>query len=127
MNEELQFARKLTLALNHSTDALDDGIGARLHMARTAALERQRQPSAMLSLAGLGNLTTDLLRSNLAPTMLAFALMIGAAGAVYVDNVSRADENAKIDSALLSDALPINAYLDDGFQLWVESSSPSSD
>lgn len=127
MNEELQFAHKIRHVLYQGTDTLDSKVAARLHAARTAALGHQRQPAALLSLAGLGHLTTDFFRSSFAPTVLAFALVIGAAGALYVDDVMQADETEEIDSALLSDELPINAYLDDGFQAWVDSTSPSSD
>lgn len=127
MNEELQFAHKLRHVLYEGTDTLDAGIAARLHAARTAALAHQRQPAALLSLAGIGHVTADFFRSSLAPTVLAFALVIGAAGALYVDDVMQADETEAIDSALLADELPLNAYLDDGFQVWVDSTSPSSD
>lgn len=127
MNEELQFAHKIRHVLHHGTDTLDDKVAMRLHMARTAALAHQRQPAALLSLAGLGHLTADFFRSSFAPTVLAFALVLGAAGVLYVDDVMQADETEEIDSALLADELPINAYLDDGFQAWVDSTSPSSD
>lgn len=127
MNEELQFAHKVRHVLYQGTDTLDGSVAARLHAARTAALDRQRKPAALLSLAGLGHLTVDFFRSSLAPTVLAFALVIGTVGALYVDENIRSDETEELDSALLSDELPINAYLDDGFQAWVDSASPSSD
>lgn len=127
MNEELQFAHKIRHVLYEGTDTLDAKIAVRLHQARTAALGRQRQPVALLSLAGIGHVTADFFRSSLAPTVLAFALVIGAAGALYVNDMVQDTETEEIDSALLSDELPINAYLDDGFQAWVDSASPSSD
>jgi hypothetical protein len=34
-------------------------------------------------------------------------------------NIEKAAENEEIDSALLADDLPINAYLDKGFQAWL--------
>jgi hypothetical protein len=127
MNEDLQFAHKIRHVLYQGTDTLDAKIAARLHQARTAALGHQRQPVALLSFAGIGHATADFFRSSVAPTVLAFALVIGAAGALYVNDMMQDDETEEIDSALLSDELPINAYLDDGFQAWVDSSSPSSD
>lgn len=127
MNQELQFAHKIRHALYQGTDALDPKVAARLHAARTAALGRQRQPAALLSLAGIGHVTADFFRTSLAPTVLAFALIIGAAGVVYFNDMQQASENEDIDSALLTDDVPINAYLDDGFQEWVASSSPASD
>lgn len=127
MNEELQFAHKIRHVLYQGTDTLDAEIAARLHAARTAALGHQRRPVALLSLAGIGHVTADFFRTSLAPTVLAFALIIGAAGVVYFNDMQQASENEDIDSALLTDDVPINAYLDDGFQEWVASSSPASD
>jgi hypothetical protein len=127
MNQEQLFGHKIRHALHQSTDELDAGIAARLHAARTAALDHQRQPVTLLSFAGLGHATTEFFRSTLAPSMLAFALVIGATGALYVDNIMQIDDVEELDSALLSDELPINAYLDDGFQVWVDSSLSASD
>lgn len=127
MNEDLLFAHKIRHVLYQGTDTLDTGIAIRLHQARTAALGHQRKPVAFLSLAGIGNATVDFFHSSFAPTVLAFALLIGAAGALYVNDKMQDDETEAIDSALLSDELPVNAYLDAGFQAWVDSSSPSSD
>lgn len=127
MNEELQFAQKIRHALNQGNDEIEAKLAIRLQAARMAALDHQRQPAALLSLAGLGHMTADLFRSGLIPAMLAFALVIGAAGTLYVEDLMQTDENEELDSALLSDELPINAYLDDGFQIWVDASSPSSD
>ncbi|MBX9849117.1 MAG: DUF3619 family protein [Rhodocyclaceae bacterium] len=127
MNEELKFAQKISHALDHGNDDLDPKLASRLHAARMAALDHQRQPVAVFSLAGIGHLTADFFRSSFVPAILAFALIIGAAGTLYVDDLMQADENEELDSALLSDELPINAYLDDGFQIWVNASSPSSD
>jgi hypothetical protein len=126
MNEDTQFAQKISHALNQTTDGISPAMAARLHAARTHALSYQRQPVAMLSLAGIGHFTSDLLHGKLRTMVLAFALTIGVVGTYYVNDYMQADENEEVDSALLADDLPINAYLDAGFQLWVDDSSPAS-
>ena len=48
--------------------------------------------------------------------------MIGIA--YWQNGSSPASEMAEIDAGLLSDELPINAYLDKGFDSWLKRSSP---
>ncbi len=123
MNNEIQFAQKISHALNQRMDDLSPALAARLHAARTQALSHQRQPATMLSLAGVGHVATDFLRTGALTTVLILTLVVGVAGSIYWNEYVQADENEEIDSALLADELPINAYLDDGFQLWVDHSS----
>jgi hypothetical protein len=47
-------------------------------------------------------------------------------GTYYWNHFEQAAENEEVDSALLSDDLPPAAYLDKGFQAWLERSSPAS-
>lgn len=126
MNEERQFAQKISHALDHSTTDISPAVAARLHAMRSAALDHQRQTVSLLSLAGMGHLTSDFVHQHLRAMLLAFALLIGASGTLFMHDYLQTDENEEIDSALLADELPINAYLDDGFQLWVDDSSPAS-
>ena len=126
MNNEIQFAQKISHALNHGMDDLSPAMAARLHAARTQALSHQRQSVAVLSLAGVGHyLSGDFFRTGMRTTALVLTLAMGAAASLYWDAYLQADENEEVDSALLADELPINAYLDDGFQLWVDHSSQS--
>lgn len=50
-------------------------------------------------------------------------LVVGVAGVTTWNDFQKAAENAEIDSALLADDLPINAYLDKGFQAWLSEHS----
>lgn len=59
-------------------------------------------------------------------TLLAMlALLLGVSLAYYWNGFSQASDNAAIDTALLADDLPPNAYLDKGFQAWLEKDSPA--
>ena len=52
------------------------------------------------------------------------ALLLALAGTAYWQILQQDDNNDEIDSLLLSDDLPINAYLDKGFDAWLKRSSP---
>ena len=53
-------------------------------------------------------------------TYLLLALTTGVLGTYYWSELQQIEENEEIDSALLADDLPINAYLDHGFHTWLE-------
>jgi hypothetical protein len=50
------------------------------------------------------------------------ALVLGLAGVAYMHTPAPSDI-ADIDAGLLTDELPINAYLDQGFDSWLKRSS----
>ncbi|HEX8987757.1 MAG TPA: DUF3619 family protein [Rhodocyclaceae bacterium] len=118
--EELKVARKVRHTLDRGTAALDPGVLARLQEGRRKALDRQRVAVGGLSLAGIGNFASFRLPAYARTTVAAFALLAGVVGTYYWNSFEQAAENAEIDSALLSDELPPAAYLDKGFQAWLE-------
>ena len=128
MNEQ-QFANRIRQALNHGT-RLDSRITERLRVAREQALERRRvapagervpaldwaavsDTGALARFGGLGGLS---LRFIL-PTIL----MVAGVIAVYTwQQEQRAAEAEELDAQLLTDDLPIDAYLDRGFEAWLK-------
>jgi hypothetical protein len=124
--DEQQFANKISQALNQGTDKLGLGVLARLQAARQEALAHQKTRLAGLSLAGVGHFTSDVLLPQTRKLVALIALAVGVVGTYYWNSFQQAAENEEIDSALLSDELPINAYLDHGFSAWLEHSSQSS-
>ncbi|MFA7279062.1 MAG: DUF3619 family protein [Sterolibacterium sp.] len=124
--DEQQFANKISHALNQSTDDLGPDVQARLQVARQEALAHQKTSLAGLSLAGVGHFTSDVLLPQTRKLVALIALAVGVVGTYYWNSFQQATENEEIDSALLSDELPINAYLDHGFSAWLEHSSQSS-
>jgi hypothetical protein len=118
---ELHFANKVRQVLNQGLN-LDDAIGRRLRAARERALERQRpEPAPVLAwadnvLGGFGGWSGVSLRL-VAPVV---ALAIAAAAIYTWQQNQRVAELVDIDSALLTDDLPIDAYLDRGFQNWLK-------
>lgn len=126
MNQDTEFGYKTRQILNEGLDRLDGRITVRLHEARQLALAKQRQPVAILRLAGIG-LGGNFSFGAHARTLLAIvALTIGATGTYYWNAFAEAQEYEEIDSALLADELPPSAYLDKGFHAWLEHGSESS-
>jgi hypothetical protein len=127
MNEPL-FGNKLRHLLNQGLRAniRDEAkVASRLRAARELALARQRR-EVRGGLAWAGNMVGDLggwsglsLRVVLPSVMLAVAV----AGIYSWQQNQRAAEVEEIDAQLLTDDLPIDAYLDRGFQNWLKKTS----
>ena len=128
LHDERLFAYKVMHALDHGVDNLDGVTRNKLQAARQNALTHHKGKSAVagLSLAGVGHFTSDILLPQARTLAALFALAIGLTGAYYWNNFQQAEENEEIDSALLADDLPINAYLDHGFHAWLEQPSEPS-
>jgi hypothetical protein len=116
MNEQ-QFSVRIRHALDASADAIEPGT------ARKRALARVPATSSRLSLAGFGHLNLEGFwpASRAAIALIVLALTVG--GVSYWHAVEQAAEYEEIDSALLADDLPINAYLDRGFDAWLKVSA----
>ena len=121
MNEYL-FGKKVRQVLNRGP--LGARVEARLRAAREAALARQRvERSPVLAWAanvrGAAGWPAYALYAA-----VSLALLAGGATAFYSWQQSeRIAELAEIDSQLLTDDLPIDAYLDRGFQNWLKKRS----
>ena len=117
---ELNFANKIRQVLNQGLE-LDRPTLERLRAARERALERQRpEPAPVLAWADnvLGNFGGW---GGLSLRLLAPIVALGiAAAAIYTwQQNQRVAELVDIDAQLLTDDLPIDAYLDRGFQNWL--------
>jgi len=121
---EMQFGHRIRHLLNQGTEVRPE-IAARLAAARKLALERQRpEPAPALAWADnivgrLGGWGGFALR-----VLLPLALLAGSGAALYTWQQNRyAAELEEIDAQLLTDELPIDAYLDRGFQNWLRKRS----
>ena len=122
-HDEIQVAYKIGQALDRGSDNIERRIRDRLRASRQLALEHQKTAVVGLSLAGIGHFTMEVLLPQARMLAILAALSLGVAGAYYWHKFQQAAENEVIDSALLADDLPINAYLDRGFTTWLEHSS----
>ena len=128
---ELNFGMKVRQALN---EGLRDGAGIsprvveRLRAARERALEARRpelqaKPAlevaavsltdALGRLGGLGGLSLRVL-------LPVAVVMAGLFGIYAWQKEQRAADVEEIDARLLTDELPLDAYLDKGFEAWLK-------
>lgn len=118
---EMQFGRKFRQALDQRIRLRPQTL-ERLRAARERALMRQRvERAAALAwadnvigrLGGFGGLSLRLL--------LPAAVLVAGLALVYgLQQSQRAAEAEEIDALLLTDDLPIDAYLDKGFEAWLK-------
>jgi uncharacterized protein DUF3619 len=118
---EMQFGNRIRHILN-SAPALPADQAARLAAARAQALERQRPELAPVlawadNVLGLLGGWTGVSLRVMAP---AIALIVSLAAIYTWQQNQRVAEVAEIDALLLTDELPIDAYLDRGFQNWLK-------
>lgn len=117
---ELQFASRIRQILNRGT--VDAGPAEKLRKARELALDRLR-PERRAVLRWADNvLGAEWGWGGLSARVLLPVLLLAAAGVgIYRWQESqRLDQIIEIDEQLLSDDLPIDAYLDRGFQNWLK-------
>jgi predicted flap endonuclease-1-like 5' DNA nuclease len=124
--DDINLAYKIRHALNENLDTLPASTTERLAAARAQAMsrkkadaplrQRQRRPlfdvHAWLSPSGLGRIAA------VAPLV---ALVAGLAGVYQYEQQQRIAELAALDAAVLSDELPLTAYLDHGFNAYLAS------
>ncbi len=123
MNTEREFAYKIRHHLNLGTDGINRKTADRLFKARQDALAHQKVAGAQLSLAGVGHIAADTILPHARALVAIIGLVIGVVGVSTWNDFQKAAEQEEIDSALLADDLPINAYLDKGFQAWLSEHS----
>lgn len=129
-NKEMQFAYKVKLALDAGLDGLSDDTLQNLAAARRVALARKKvvpmtvrveQPAFAGTFNNGGTLTSSgpswLGRLGVAVPLLAGIILF--AGIYQHENTKRVADLAEIDAAVLSDELPLSAYLDHGFNAFL--------
>ena len=124
-----ELAKKIVQHLDQGLGHIKQGRLYQLQSARMAALDRYREaPQPVLGLAWAGDITFRLSHSRYfnARNMLALGLvLLSLTGVTYWQLVIQPNviDFAEIDASLLTGDLPINAYLDSGFDAWLKRSS----
>jgi hypothetical protein len=135
MNTDLQFAYKVRQALNEGTDNLPASSLDRLASARKQALSHKKQSSGLLRLArrGLlagqsaGQAVFDAPFSWMGRMGVVAPILLVAAGLIGIfqyEQQQRISDLAEIDALVLADELPLDAYLDHGFNAYLTEQQP---
>ncbi|MFT3734419.1 MAG: DUF3619 family protein [Rhodocyclaceae bacterium] len=125
--EEQAFALKLRNRLNAGAATLPADAAVRLFEARQAALDCHTRRTSGLSVVSFGRSVLSLGGDALRPMSAALLLVAALLGTDYITSSLQLDEVEEVDSALLADDLPINAYLDRGFDTWLSVSTSSTE
>lgn len=123
---EAQFAARLTGLLSASLSDLDADTGARLRFAREQALARAATAPAVQAVGG-GALALGRLGAWWPRLGSMLPLLVLAAGLMLAQDHRQRDAvavAAEIDSALLADELPPEAYADPGFVAFLKLQQP---
>lgn len=121
MNEQ-QIAYRIKQLLNRGLD-LDPDKLARLKDAREIALKHQPRPTRVAlwawsdNVLGRSDFTSKLVRRTLLPMAV---LVLGLIAVNHWRDSQRAAEIEEIDAAVLAGDLPLDAYLDKGFDAWLK-------
>lgn len=126
MNGESEIARKIVQRLDDGLHRLDAGTLEGLTAARRAALARHREAPATVAGLAWAGAAGRFVSHHLFGTRVAVAvatLVIATAGVLYWQNATAPNGDvADLEISLLTDELPINAYLDKGFDSWLKRS-----
>ncbi len=127
VNDEINFSYKIRHALDENLEHMPSAKTDRLAQARKAALARKKNDAPIRVLApqnafagkmgSLGQHLSWVGRMSLVLPLL--ALVIGLVGIYQFEEQQRISEIADIDAAVLSDELPLSAYLDHGFNAYL--------
>ena len=127
--KEREFALAIRRALDESAEGLPQPTLARLALARRAALQRKKPQVAPQTVAAPGMAPAFAGTMGARPPVVRaprfvlmwpmFALVAALIGVAYWEDQQRIADTADIDAAMLSDELPLNAYLDHGFNAYL--------
>lgn len=118
---EMAFGLRVAEHLSVSTRRIDDRIASSLRAAREQALavQRPRVWWSWLSGRALGLRLRFALAPGLRSLVTALVLLAIFVGGGHWSTASRVESLQQVDAALLIDDLPIEAYLDPEFRLWL--------
>lgn len=120
-----RFGRRVVAQLDQSALLVHADISERLRIAREQALARRRivelQVSASFHVASSGALSLGWgWRTRLSSLLPAILLLVGLIAISAIGDDQRAHELADVDTELLLDELPPDAYIDPGFAKFLQ-------
>lgn len=127
MTREQEIAKKIVQVLEHGTSELDATTAGQLASARARAVSAMTQgvrtPHAVPAYAGTGHAVIDYLRGHHLTWAPAVLVLLAAVMVVTLLQQNSAMEPVETDTLLLASDLPPAAYVDQGFDTWLENSS----
>lgn len=121
MKEE-RYAYRVRQALNHGLNDIPPAASRRLEAARHLALSRQKQtaPEMVLANGGSWSVSTPSHLPYMKQVMAIAALLLGMWISFYWQSTQYVGALEEVDSALLADDLPPEAFMDHDFFEWLK-------
>jgi len=121
MKEE-RYASRVRQVLNQGLNDIPPAASRRLEAARHLALSRQKltEPELVLANAGSLSLSSTSHKPYLKQVMAIAALLLGMWISFYWHSVQYVSALEEVDSALLADDLPPEAFMDNDFFEWLK-------
>ncbi len=120
MNEH-EVGKKITKLLDLGLDDIKQSTLNRLQSARRASLENYHMAESVANVGqGASARNGNEWQVKTGKLLWIIALLFALAGIFYWQALQQSDENEEIDILVLTDDLPINAYLDDEFDAWLD-------
>lgn len=121
--KEREIGKKVAGLLDQGLEDMDRDILNKLQAARRAAVESCSLAEAAVAAGPAGSWRDGFSRAGGARTLLAaLMLLFSLIGMFYWQALQQWDENEEIEIMLLADDLPIDAYLDNEFDSWLDHS-----
>jgi hypothetical protein len=125
MTEHDALARRIARLLDEGAENIGPERRQQLARARQRALARYRPqpaPAWVPAWAGQFSRLTESRVLGIRYLIPMAALVLGLIGIVYVQGQTNPNEAVDVELGLLTGELPINAYLDKGFDAWLKRS-----
>ena len=116
---EIELGQRLARRLDACVDDLDPRILRRLESARERALDHMREPATTLQRSGMAVRLSGPHHSLPVRLLLPAAVLLIGLTSIFLWQGLGSSVPDGVELELLSDELPINAYLDKGFQQWI--------
>ena len=120
--KEKDLGPRVASHLDQGVEHLPAAVVYRLRTAREAALAHAREPA--LTHAGLGTLAGGPAVRRVVLPLAALLLLLTMFYWQSLQQPSHNGDVAELDADVLTDDLPVRAYLDQGFEVWLYHHSP---
>ena len=120
---EAEAGKKVARLLNRGLDDIKQSTLNQLQSARRAALENYHEAETMITVGhGASARSGHDWHLKTGKLVSLIALLFALVSVAYWQALQQGDENEEIDIMLLVDDLPVNAYLDNEFDAWLDPS-----
>jgi len=122
MIDEQRFGRRVAHLLSESASQVDPAVLVRLRQARKSAVAvRKRSRFDLIP----HRFDWGMMSASLRPALAAMLVVAVFAAGDYFNKQHTLAQRSEVETALLADDLPIDAYLDQGFRAWLQNESRS--